>query len=375
LLLATSAIVCRAIVCSDAIAQTGPQPYGGQLFQQRIPHQPTLFAAPQLGTLPPDATPLYLDTCPEFCQPGEFCQSPEFFQPDAGSPTLLAQPAVALPAGVRKSFFQKLFFTGTYLPRFEEDSVGFSDLEAGVVLGLPFPRPRTPLLITPRFRIHALDGPTAPDLPPRLYDAELTLRHLRKFGEGPWAMHVAVTLGHYSDWESSDADAFRISGQAFAAYESSPATTWVVGVVYLNRKDLAAVPAAGLIYQPSPDVQLDLILPRPRFSWRLPDSPWTSPTGQQQGGLQEAGHQRWGYVGGELGGGIWSIQRPDTLTQDRLSYRDFRLLVGVEQKVPLGAISHHLEIAYVFGRQLELESAALDVDLDDSLMLRGGLKY
>ncbi len=59
-------------------------------------------------------------------------------------------PTSGLPPGTRAGLFQKLFFAGTWVPQLDGDSMGWSDLEAGIVLGVPFLRPNTPLLITPR---------------------------------------------------------------------------------------------------------------------------------------------------------------------------------------------------------------------------------
>jgi len=347
---------------NSANAQSPPPPttsiqpqtdWGGQLVHEILPHQPeVIFVQPGQ-----DQTPIYLDQLPEFCPPATPAPNEIF---------LLNPPAQntdsQLPPGVRGGLFQKLFFTGSWLPQLEGDSLGFSDLETGIVLGLPFFRVTAPLLITPRFAVHYLEGPAAPDLPARLYDTDITFRHLRKFGDGPWAMNVAITLGYYSDFEKNDADAFRLTGQAFAVYESSPATTWVFGVVYLNRENLSVVPAAGVIYKPTPDVKYEAIFPRPRIAWRLP------------GGSLGSNSERWAYLGGEFGGGVWSIQRPISLAQDLLTYNDYRLLIGLERKV-VGGLSRRLEAGYVFGRELEFASATPDVELEDTLFLRAGLTY
>lgn len=347
---------------AGTLAQTAfvqPQAsYGGQLVQELVPHQPDIF----FESPPAAQTPIFLDQMPEFAAHAGglatevYTEQPLVLQPATPPPS-------SLPPGVRKGLFQKAFVTGTYIPQFEDDSLGFGDLEAGVVLGIPFFRVTAPLLITPRFAVHYLDRPAFPDLPSEVYDAEVSFRHLRKFGEGPWAMNAAVTLGQYSDFEASDADAFRVTGQAFAVYESSPAMTWVFGVVYLNREDLSLIPAVGFIYEPNPNVKFDAILPRPRISWRLPS------------GAIGSGSERLLYIGGEFGGGIWSIDRPSTGRQDLLTYNDYRLLIGIENKRGLGAISHRLEFGYVFGRELEFSSATPDVRLDDSLFLRAGLTY
>ena len=332
--------------------------FGGHLISEMVPYQPSVvFANPSH-----DQTPIYLDHSPEFCRPYETIATDVYND----GPVLIQQPtpavAQSVPPGFRNGVFQKIFFTGSYLPQLDNDSLGFSELETGIVFALPFLQVTTPLLITPRYAVQYLDRPTGLDLPARVYDAEVSFRHLRKFGNSPWAMNAAVTLGHYSDFESNDADAFRVTGQALAVYESSPAAQWVFGVVYLNRRDLSVVPALGVIYQPTPDVKYEAILPRSRISWRLP----VSSIG--------AGNECWAYIGGEFGGGIWSIERPATLTQDLLTYNDYRILVGVERKVA-GGLNRRLEVGYVFGRELEFASATPDVRLDDTLFVRAGLTY
>ncbi len=57
-----------------------------------------------------------------------------------------------------------------------------------------------------------------------------------------------------------------------------------------------------------------------------------------------------------------------------VNYRDFRILFGTERKVQ-GGLGAWLEIAYLFGRQIEYESATPSFDPTDSLMLRGGVSY
>ena len=334
--------ICRPQAESQPVFIQPQTHYGGQLVQEMVPYQPELV----YSSRPEDRTPLYLDECPEFCLPDD---------------AYIAEPVANLPSGQRNGLFQKLFFTGTWIPQFEDDSLGITELETGVVFGVPFFRRTAPLLITPRFAVHYLDGPISPDLPARLYDVDVTFRHLRKFGNGPWAMDAAVTLGHYSDFESSDADAFRVTGHALTVYESSPKSKWVFGVAYLNRRDLTVVPVVGFIHEPTPDLKYEAILSRPRVAWRLP-----------------AG-ERWAYLGAEYGGGIWSIERPPTLaiptgTQDLLGYNDYRVMLGIERKIN-GGPNRHVEVGYVFGRELEFDSATPDVRLDDSLFLRGGVTY
>ena len=341
----------------NALLPQQTMPWGGQLVQECVPYQPSvLFGQPST-----DGSPILLDelattvNTPVLIQErwDNSCQ-------DCGA--IVNIPQAQLPPGTREGVFQKLFFTGDWMPQLESDSLGWSDVEAGIVFGLPLLRRDTPLLITPRFATHFLEGPVTPDLPGQVYDAEVEFRHLRRFGQGPWAMMAAVTLGQYSDFESSDSDAFRVTGQAFAVYEGTPGKKWIAGVVYLNREDLSMIPAVGFIYEPHPDIKWEAILPRPRVAWRLPNH------------RAQPGDESWLYVGGEFGGGVWSIRRPLTLTQDVLTYNDYRVLVGYERKI-IGGLSRRFDAGYVFWRELQFAGATPDVSLDDSLFVRVGLTY
>lgn len=266
-----------------------------------------------------------------------------------------------LPPGTRNGVFQKLLLSGTWLPQLEDDGLGWGDLEAGVVLGFPFLRRDTPLLITPRYGVHFIDGAANFDLPDQVYDASFEFRHMRKFGQGPWAMDVAVTLGHYSDYEGDNADAFRVSGRGIAVYESQPGVKWLLGVAYLNRAGASVLPIAGVIYDPDPSVSYELIFPRPRISWQLP---WSDPAN---------GDERWAFVGGEFGGGVWSIEHPSDGEHDLLTYSDVRVLAGYERKI-IGGLTRRFEFGYVFARQLEFNTPP-EIDLNDSLFARVSLTY
>lgn len=268
----------------------------------------------------------------------------------------------SLPPGTRAGIFQKVMFKASWLPRLSEDAdtLGVTSLDAGVVLGFPFFERETPLLITPRFGAHLLENSVALDLPSTLYDASVEFRHLRKFGNGPWAMDVAATVGYYSDFEIDSGDAVRVTGRGLAVYESSPATKWVGGVAYLNRAGATVLPVAGVIHQPSPDISWEFIFPRPRITWKTPESC--------------EGDQRWWYVGGEFGGGIWAVERRSTSALDVVSYNDLRVLIGYERKI-VGGLSQRYEFGYVFDRNIEYESATPDATLDDTLFARVGLTY
>ena len=268
-------------------------------------------------------------------------------------------PQSLLPPGTRPGVFQNLKFTTAYFPEFDDGGLGITQLETAVVLGLPFPRRETPLVITPSYGVRFLDGPAALDVPARLHDAEIDFHHFRRLNDR-WIFDTAVTVGVYADDSSfGTGDALRVSGRALGIYELSPVWKGIIGVVYLNRAGASVVPAVGLQYD-TPDVKYDLVFPRPRAAYRV----WyCGPPGV---------NERWVYAMAEFGGGIWSVERASGAT-DTLNSQDYRLLIGTERKI-VGGISRKFEFGYVFGRELEYDSGPA-IDLDDTLLVRMMLKY
>lgn len=378
------AILVLAYIAPRAHAQTvppyaaEPSPFAGvdHPAYANLQHQPPASSVitPTLWTPTPaePITPIDLDQLPASADPhaNGAVLDPSLRVANLAEDTVAPQNQLApeadseLPPGARAGIFQKIYFTGTWLPQMsdEPDTLGMGDLEAGVVFGFPFFRRDTPLLITPYFATHFLSNAAALDIPSTLYDASVDFRHLRKFGDGPWAMDVGVGVGYYSDFEQSYSDATRVSGRGLAVYEAVPGKKWVFGVAYLNRAGATVLPVAGLIVESDelPRTRIDLIFPRPRFSW------------QTEASTPE--DERWWYVGGEFGGGIWTVTRPSDQEIDNISYSDLRVIVGFERKI-LGGLSTRFETGYVFARELDYESDTPDVSLDDTMMARVGVSY
>jgi hypothetical protein len=255
---------------------------------------------------------------------------------------------------------QKVNFWAAWLPRLESDSIGFTDLKTNVVLGLPFFTRETPLVITPQYQLHLTDGPDMIDVPPRLHDAQVDLRHFRRIGEN-WIFDAAVQLGMYADDYSFDTgDAFRVNGRALAIYESSPEWKWIIGAAYINAAGYTVLPVAGVSYS-TDDLKAELVFPKSRIAWRLASSPVP--------GIDE----RWIFVTAELYGGQWAVERTSGAT-DVLAYSDWRITLGYERKI-IGGLSRTFEIGYVFNRELLYDSVPGDIEIDDTLMVRAGLTY
>jgi hypothetical protein len=167
-------------------------------------------------------------------------------------------------------------------------------------------------------------------------------------------MYLAVAPGIYTDFENTSSDMIRITGKGLAIWDWTPQTKLVVGIVYLDRRNVNVLPVIGVIYNPNESMRWEITAPRPRFAF-------------------EIGDNLWGYIGGELGGGQWAIRRANG-ADDVLTYNDLRLIIGVERK-PIDSLGGNLEIGYVFARDLDFASSRRDVEPDDTVMLRGGISY
>jgi hypothetical protein len=404
------------LIAAVAAAQGGyPNPppaagWGGYVVPPRIPYQPTLTRdvsgggqlvspipnAPPIVThgLPPDGTPVtpsaaliggpaHTLAAPVALPPqsvptahgGETWQVDPYGATIYSDPLLIPQepllpvvppPGTGLrplprPPDARDGFFQKAKFTGTWIPQLDDDSLGWTDLRSEVVVGLPFFTRETPILITPSYELHFLESPAGIDLPPRLHDLVIDFSHFRRITNN-WFVNIAVAPGIYADDHSFDSnDALRFNGRAVAVYDPTPEWKWVIGVTYLNGGWAKIVPVAGFIYEPNDDVAYELVFPRPRVAWRLPNSP------------VPGRDEYWFYVSGEFANAIWAFEQtggaPDTFAS-----RDFRIILGLERKI-IGGLSHRIEAGYVFDREIKLASDGDEIDMEDSVLVRAGIVY
>jgi hypothetical protein len=256
--------------------------------------------------------------------------------------------------------FQKAIFDTTWLASGGDNDLGEVELEGKIVLGLPFPRRESPLVITPGFAVHYLDGPVTRDLPARLFDTYTQFRWIRGLSRR-WTAVLTVTPGVYSDFRQRTDEAFRLTGSGVAIWDWTPDAQVLFGVAYLDRKDIGVLPVVGVIWTPHDDVKFELAMPRPCVARRVywcgcrPDV------------------EDWCYVAGELGGGIWAYRRTDG-TNDVVNVTDYRFILGLERKAP-GRLNTRLELAYVFGRSVEFNSNTPVLKPADTVMLRLGATY
>ncbi|WP_417378870.1 DUF6268 family outer membrane beta-barrel protein [Gimesia sp.] len=212
--------------------------------------------------------------------------------------------------------------------------------------------------VKPYFGVHYLDGPIQTDLPARVYDTSVAFRWFKKQNE-KWSYELEVAPGVYSDFKNVTSDSLRITGKGLAYYVHSRSKQFVMGVVYLDREDVSLLPAAGMIMWFSEGSRLELIFPKPKYTYRIEKT--------------EA-LERWAYVAGEFGGGSWGIRRGAAGIDDIATYSDLRLIGGLETKHTGGMISK-LEVGFVFNRKLEYKSDIGNYDISPTGMMRYQLTF
>ena len=328
-----------ALVAAVCLAAT---PVAGQIAGQvvRLP-----------AVVPPDRSfPGRLVSHPD--SPAELVQAP-------GQSEMQTEPE--LPAGARPGMLQRQIATFTWLAPGGGDDLGLGELELKAILALPIPSREYPLIITPGFGVHYLDGPRSSDLPPRVYDAYAQFRWMRRLGPD-WGIDLAVTPGAFSDFEQSSDDVFRITGHGAAAWTRSPTQKFVLGAAYIDRQTTDVLPICGMIWTPHDDVTFDLVFPHPRIGRRVY---WAGHLGPDV--------EDWIYMAAELGGGTWAIRRTSG-ADDVVDYSDYRIFFGAERKM-IGGYRCHLEIGYVFGRKIRYKSATPTIEPNGTVMIRGGVTY
>ncbi len=323
------------------------------------PPPPGAFQAPTI-TRPFDAAPPnQFQPLPNF---DPFASTPSPFTPLLpGAPSLGNSPTSASPFRLsdhKDTFFQKASFSSTWLAGDRINDVEVTELEVQLTVGVPLPDIDRAMLITAGFETSFLEGPLTPDLPGQVYSSYIQFIWVPKISER-WRGMFGIEPGFYGDYESSDAEIFRLLGRAFLRYEWIPDRLQIIGgVAYLDRDDYNIVPAGGVIWRPNDDWLYQLIVPAPKIAYRFS---WDGTT------------EYWAYFAAEVGGDSWGIQRASGAA-DKLMMLDIRTVMGVEKKLAGGA-GARIEFGYVFARKITYGSTMVELKMDDAWMLRGVITY
>jgi hypothetical protein len=233
------------------------------------------------------------------------------------------------------------------------DNLTFGTARVSAATMLPLDPPNRMLLIKPSFAAHTLDSEL--DTPSQLFSAGINAMWLERLND-----HTAMTFAVSPSVGGDDAE-FGRNVRVFAM----GAVTWdyipdelklTAGAAWLGRRDIGVVPAAGVEWTPNDEWNIALILPRPRIARRLSKTEIS---------------ENWLYATGSINGGSFDVRRLDG-TPDELSLTEFQTAVGFEltnRQIGRG----FFEIGAGFGRQIQYELNAEEVEFDPSVVLRMGL--
>lgn len=226
-----------------------------------------------------------------------------------------------------------------------------------------------PWYVSPGFGFHMWSGPfngiDAQDLPPNAYSAFLDLGW-RSDPNVQFGAELAGRIGVFTDFETFDGKrSVRPSGVALLRYNLTQTLALRAGVEYINRADIKLLPAGGLLWTPNPRTRWDIYFPQPKLATYL---------------TTIGNNDVWWYVGGEYGGGAWTIKQELIDTTTLMDINDMRVMIGLE----FGAAGFtgmtkrtgFIEVGYVFDRQIVFVSHPQDnFSLSETFMLRGGLNF
>lgn len=367
--LSTLAVVAAVGLSAEfGAAQSPSEPPTALPLHSALPED-----ARDYGQLPPSAPSSSRLTASAALLPPPASDAPDFVPvpplatPQPAGPTFGPEPPPApwfswtptyVPPDAKSGMLQQALFRTTYLPRFGGgDGFGLTDVTQQMMLAVPPFIAGSPVLIAPSASVHFLDGPTGVDLPAEVYSFELEFRYMKQV-TSRFGFDLAVAPSYFGDLHNDSGDAWRVTARALAAWDWTPAIKLVAGGLVLGRSDYPAIPVGGVIWKPTPDWRLDVVFPRPRVYRRI--------------GVHGDVEQHV-YLGGELGGNTWAIDRTGGVA-DKFTYGDLRMVLGWERTVPRG-LNGRVELGWVFDRKIEFQSGLPDFRPDDTLLVRGELSY
>ena len=354
----------------------GFDPYGNPLLGAPPPDVPYNIA-PQLSPqISPQGAPSPIGPAPGVAQPqvpqqgGSVYPGGMPFQWESGAYQYQNSDGTVVRL---QRFLQQISFEHTWVyGKKSFDDLGIHRVELASTFGVPiFYNPNTPLLITPGFAFNWLDGPVSPldpnggqapgsaDLPPRVYDAYLDAAWHPQLTD--WlSADLGLRTGVWTDFEVVNSDSVRILGRGLGVMSFSPQFDFLAGVWYLDRNKVKLLPAGGVHWRPSPDLDAYIVFPNPKIRMRS---------------RNVGSSQWWVYFAGEYGGGRWTLQRANGASDD-VDINDLRAIFGIEWETQTQARGH-FEIGYVFDREIlyNRTMSPPKLNLDDSFMLRTGFDF
>jgi hypothetical protein len=262
-----------------------------------------------------------------------------------------------LPPGLRRAgCFQGVTLGGAWLATGGgRDALGMAESNVEAEFVLPSLIPESFVTVTPGFGVHRFDCPGGYDVPDDVYDASVGFG-LRGRRSERLSYQFNVAVGSYSDFDNSSGDQVRVRGYGSALWKWTPKVDLMFGVAYVDLEGWPVLPLGGLVVRPDDAQTWNLTFPRMNYSRRLGNT----------GAIGRA-TEYWGSVGLEMGGGRWLVRTRNDTTDD-LTYRDWRLVLGLEQKT-LDAYDLNFDVGYVFARRIEYDDDHESFAPDDTISL------
>jgi hypothetical protein len=352
---------------------------------------PPVSTAMQPGVAPPPAAAPgsvpspYVQPPPGYGPPPGYAPPPGYGQPPAalngtiqpnwdpyGAPATPLAQAPAYEAGPitpQAGFFpgairllQEIQLQDTWVPRqIGNNGFGINDVILNASFGFPIRGNPAPILITPGFNFHLLNGPVAApgsgqELPGTVYDAYLGSAWRPQFSP-MWGADLAMSAGAYSDFQRVTWDSVRVLGRALGVVTLSPQWSAELGVVYLDRLSVKLLPAGGVIWRPNPDVKFDFVFPYPKFAERINNV---------------GNYEIWAYLRGEYGGGQWSVVQSGV--ENVFNYNDLRAILGLEW-FSTSRVRGNVELGYVFDRNIMYRNGAPTIHPGNTMMFQANFAF
>ncbi len=242
----------------------------------------------------------------------------------------------------RNTFFQSVTGNAFILsPGSGAEALGIAHGAVSAMFAAPCPGNHGSFLISPTFCIDSLyEMPASLPMRSDLYRAGVTFTWMKDVNDF-WRVLLFITPGYASDFKTNSSKAIRIPGGGMAIWTPTPQWQFQLGAMYTALDDWPIIPFLGAVWQPNENWKVDLLIPKPRICRRFElGSNGVFPV--------------WVYVAGEYWGGSWAVEIQNR--DDLVSYRDLRLVLGVERDRPaIGDLDFSAEIGLSFCRKLYFE--------------------
>jgi hypothetical protein len=188
------------------------------------------------------------------------------------------------------------------------------------------------------------------------YDMEMI-----KMKSNGWTLAVDFNPSINTDFEHNlTSEAWNFDGRIVVTHQIDPCLMCVFGVQYWDRVDDIILPIGGVVYTPNDLWEYRLTFPQARISRFM--------------GFFWGGHH-WFY--GSAKYGVESYQVDTTplggSPHNQVQYENWQLALGIRSDHV--TFDKYFELAWVLGRSFEFKNTLGKFDADDTLLIRGGIRF